>query len=76
MGKELGLERDLDLLNLHLPIRSFKLEQVLEHVVTVLGSPLGVVVGPIPDVRIADHVCQVLEVLLVNVPPGPEVILK
>ena len=42
----------------------------------MLGSPLGVVVGPVPDVRVADHVCQVLEVLLVNVPPGAEVILK
>ena len=69
-----GPRPELD--NLHLPIRSFKLEQVLEHVVPMLGSPLGVVVGPVPDVRVADHVCHVLEVLLVNVPPGAEVVLK
>ena len=42
----------------------------------MLGCPLCVVVGPVPDVRVTDHVRQVLEVLLVNVPAGAEIILK
>ena len=52
------------------------MEQILEHVVAVLCRPLGVVVGPVPDVRVTNHVRQVLEVLLVNVPSGAKVKLK
>ena len=58
------------------PVRPFELEQILEHVVAVLCRPLGVVVGPVPDVRVTNHVRQVLEVLLVNVPSGAKVKLK
>ena len=40
---------------LTLPVGSFELEDVLEHVVAVLGGPLGVVVRPVPDHHHYNH---------------------